>query len=68
MTNYWVKLHLSNTKEDEIDIEKEWRNLQNIKISSKWKFQNNKETKHEKVLKNMGRPNKTINRNKEKII
>jgi len=25
-----VKLHLSNTKEDEIDIEKEWKNLQNI--------------------------------------
>jgi hypothetical protein len=24
-----VKLHLSNTKEDEIDIEKEWKNLQN---------------------------------------
>jgi len=30
-----VKLHLSNTKEDELDIEKEWKNLQNIKISSK---------------------------------
>ena len=25
-----VKLHLSNTKKDEIDIEKEWKNLQNI--------------------------------------
>jgi len=30
-----VKLHLKNTKENEIDIEKEWENLQNIKISSK---------------------------------
>jgi hypothetical protein len=30
-----VKLHLSNTKEDELDIEKERKNLQNIKISSK---------------------------------
>jgi hypothetical protein len=25
-----VKLHLNNTKENERDIEKEWRNLQNI--------------------------------------
>jgi len=25
-----VKLHLNNTKENEIDIEKEWKNLQNI--------------------------------------
>jgi len=25
-----VKFHLSNTKENEIDIEKEWKNLQNI--------------------------------------
>jgi len=25
-----VKLHISNTKENEIDIEKEWKNLQNI--------------------------------------
>jgi len=25
-----VKLHLKNTKENEIDIEKEWKNLQNI--------------------------------------
>jgi len=25
-----MKCHLSNTKEDEIDIEKEWKNLQNI--------------------------------------
>jgi len=25
-----VKLHLSNKKENEIDIEKEWENLQNI--------------------------------------
>jgi len=25
-----VKLHLSNTNEDETDIEKEWKNLQNI--------------------------------------
>jgi hypothetical protein len=25
-----VKLHLSNTKKDEINIEKEWKNLQNI--------------------------------------
>jgi hypothetical protein len=25
-----VKLHLNNTKENEIDVEKEWRNLQNI--------------------------------------
>ena len=30
-----VKLHLSSTKEVEIDIQKEWKNLQNIKISSK---------------------------------
>ena len=60
-----VKLHLSNTKEDELDIEKEWKNLQNIKISSKWKFWNNKETKQEKVLKNMGWPNKTIETKKK---
>jgi len=25
-----VKLHLSNTKEDETEIKKEWKNLQNI--------------------------------------
>jgi len=25
-----VKLHLNNTKENEIDIEKEWKNLRNI--------------------------------------
>ena len=25
-----MKLHLSNRKENEIDIEKEWKNLQNI--------------------------------------
>jgi len=25
-----VKLHLSNKNEDELDIEKEWKNLQNI--------------------------------------
>jgi hypothetical protein len=25
-----VKLHLNNTKENEIDIKKEWKNLQNI--------------------------------------
>ena len=25
-----VKLHLNNTKENEVDIEKEWKNLQNI--------------------------------------
>jgi len=25
-----VKLHLSNKKEDEIDIEKGWKNLENI--------------------------------------
>jgi len=25
-----VKLHLNNTKENETNIEKEWRNLQNI--------------------------------------
>ena len=25
-----MKFHLSNTKENEIDIEKEWKNLQNI--------------------------------------
>jgi len=25
-----VKLHLSNAKKDEINIEKEWKNLQNI--------------------------------------
>jgi len=25
-----VKLHLNNTKENETDIEKEWKNLQNI--------------------------------------
>ena len=25
-----VKLHLSSTKEDEIDIEKEWKNIQNM--------------------------------------
>jgi hypothetical protein len=25
-----VKLHLSSRKENEIDIEKEWKNLQNI--------------------------------------
>ena len=37
-----------------------------IKISSKWKFRNNKEAKQEKVFKNKGWPNKTINRNKEK--
>jgi len=31
-----VKLHLSNIKEDEIDIEKEWKKLtKHIKISSK---------------------------------
>ncbi|GFG36537.1 hypothetical protein Cfor_09350 [Coptotermes formosanus] len=30
-----VKLHLNNTMENEIGIEKEWENLQNIKISSK---------------------------------
>ena len=63
-----VKLHLKNTKENEIDIEKEWENLQNIKISSKWKSRNNKETKYGELFKNMGWPNKTINKNKEKII
>jgi len=31
-------------------------------------LRNNKETKQEKVLKNMGSPNKAINRNKENII
>jgi hypothetical protein len=31
-----VELHLNNTKENETDIEKEWKDLQNImKISSK---------------------------------
>jgi hypothetical protein len=25
-----VKLHLNNTKGNEIDVEKEWKNLQNI--------------------------------------
>jgi hypothetical protein len=25
-----VKLHLNNTKENEIDIEREWKTLQNI--------------------------------------
>jgi hypothetical protein len=29
------KLHINDTKENETDIEKEWKNLQNIKISSK---------------------------------
>jgi len=29
-----VKRHLSNTKENEVDIEKEWKNLQNILKSS----------------------------------
>jgi hypothetical protein len=28
-----VKLHLNSTKKNETDIEKEWKNLQNIKIS-----------------------------------
>jgi hypothetical protein len=41
-----VKLHLNNTKENETDIEREWKTLQNIlKISSKLKFRNNKEAK-----------------------
>jgi len=30
-----VKLHLNNKKENELDIEKEWKNLQNILKSTK---------------------------------
>ena len=47
-----------------------WERMEKLKkhskISSKWKFRNNKVMKQEKEFKNMGWPNKTINRNKEK--
>ena len=50
-----VKLHLSNTKENEMDIEKEWKNLQNIlKSAANESLGKKKETKQEKVFKNMG--------------
>jgi hypothetical protein len=48
-----VKLHLNNTKENEIDIEKEWKNLQNILKSA--------------ANESLGKI-KRRNRNKEKII
>jgi hypothetical protein len=35
-----VKLHLNNTKENEFDIEEEWKKLQNIKISRTIKRRN----------------------------
>jgi excinuclease UvrABC ATPase subunit len=38
-----VKLHLGNTTENEIDSEKKMEKLtKRIKISSKWKFRNNR--------------------------
>ena len=36
-----------------------------IKISNKWKIRNNNETEQEKLFKNMGWPNKTIQTKKK---
>ena len=53
---------LKNTKENEIDIKKEWKNLQNIlKSAANESLVTIKRRSRRKYLK-------TINRNKEKII
>jgi len=50
-----VKLHFSNTKENEIDIEKEWTNLQNIlKSAANESLGTIKRRNRRKYLKNMG--------------
>jgi hypothetical protein len=55
--------------ENEIDTEKEWQNLQNIlKSAANESLGTTKRRNRGKLFKNMGWPNKTINRNKEKII
>jgi len=47
-----VKLHLSNRKDDEIDIEKEWKNLQNIlKSAANESLGTRKRRKRRKYLK-----------------
>jgi len=47
-----VKLHSSNTKENEIDIEREWKNLQNIlKLAANESLETIKKRNRRKYLK-----------------
>ena len=47
-----MKLHTSNTKENEIDIEKEWKNLQNIlKLAASESLETIKRRNRRKYLK-----------------
>jgi len=47
-----VKLHSSNTKENEIDIEKEWKNLQNVlKLAANESLETIKRRNRRKCLK-----------------
>jgi hypothetical protein len=60
-----VKLHLSNTKEDEIDIEKEWKNSENIlKSAVNESLGTIKRRNRRKYLEIWD--DQTINKNKEK--
>jgi hypothetical protein len=49
-----VKLHLNNTKENEIDIDREWKTLQNILKSEANESLGTTKRRKEKIFKNLG--------------
>ena len=63
-----VKLHLNNTKENEIDIEREWKTLQNIlKSAANESLGTTKRQNGRKYLKIWDDQIKKINRKKNYI-
>ena len=64
-----MKLHLSNTKEVEVDIEKEWKNLQNIlKSAANESLGTIKRQNRRKYLKILDGQIKQFKETKKKII
>jgi hypothetical protein len=60
-----VKLHLNNVKENEIDIEKEWKNLQ---IEQQEGLGTTKRRNKRKYLKILDDQTKQLTQTKKKII
>jgi hypothetical protein len=63
-----LNLYLNNKKQRKLILRKKAKTTRQTTISSIQKFKKNKETIQKKIYKNMGLPNKTINRSEENII